>query len=141
MGIYHFTIYFKVYWNSVPAAQQPHFIHFLMQTFSEMIRVWNFKSLNFGHLCDALLRISFNPETIFSQSSPVYHWTTSLKAAPWFPVLTARQWAAAHSQDKKPKAEHTDIPPSTREVNDGTEDGGPSTFSGLGGEGSGGEWW
>lgn len=108
-----------------------------MQTLGEMIQVWNFGRLNFGHLFDVqpvwLLRISFDAETIFSQSSPVYHWTTSLRAAPWFPVLTARQRAGARSLDKKPKAEHTDTPPphthtsrlSTRKVNDGTEDGCP----------------
>lgn len=98
MGFYYFTIYFRVYWNSIPAAQQPHFIHVLMQTFEEVIQVWNFKRVNFGYLFDVqpiwLLRISSNIETIFSQPSPVYHWTTSLRAAPWFPVLTARQRAA-----------------------------------------------
>lgn len=122
MGFYYFTIYFRVYWNSIPAAQHPHFIHFIMQTFGETIWVWNFKRLNFGHLFNVqpvwLLRISTNAETISSLSSPVYHWSTSLRAAPWFPILTARQQAAAHSLDKKPKAEHA-------KVNDGTEDGGP----------------
>lgn len=33
MGFYYFTIYFKVFSNSIPAAQQPHFVDFFMQTF------------------------------------------------------------------------------------------------------------